>query len=379
MLTKRKYKQFFESAGPNQLFFRYFCVMDELYYQAVDLLKKLISTPSVSRDEATAASVIEEFIKSRGINTSRKGNNVWATAPDFAPEKPTLLLNSHIDTVRPNAAWTRDPYSPDEDDEGRLYGLGSNDAGASVVSLLAAFLYMCQKPRVYNLVFLASCEEEVSGREGIESAIPLLPPIDAAIVGEPTGMRPAIAEKGLMVLDIEVDGKAGHAARNEGINAIYRAIPVIERLRTFSFPKESETLGPVKISITQIEAGTQHNIVPPLCRMVADIRTTDAYSNEETLRILREAVPECRMTPRSTRLNPSCISAGHPIVRRLSMMGYEPFGSPTLSDQALMPWPSVKAGPGDSSRSHSADEYIYLSEIREAIAVYIQVLSGLTL
>ena len=248
-----------------------------------------------------------------------------------------------------------------------------------MVSLLAAFLYMCQKPRVYNLVFLASCEEEVSGREGIESAIPLLPPIDAAIVGEPTGMRPAIAEKGLMVLDIEVDGKAGHAARNEGINAIYRAIPVIERLRTFSFPKESETLGPVKISITQIEAGTQHNIVPPLCRMVADIRTTDAYSNEETLRILREAVPECRMTPRSTRLNPSCISAGHPIVRRLSMMGYEPFGSPTLSDQALMPWPSVKAGPGDSSRSHSADEYIYLSEIREAIAVYIQVLSGLTL
>lgn len=216
MLTNRKYKQFFESASPNQLFFRYFCVMDELYYQAVDLLKKLISTPSVSHDEATAASVIEEFIKSRGINTSRKGNNVWATAPDFAPEKPTLLLNSHIDTVRPNDGWTRDSYSPDEDDEGRLYGLGSNDAGASVVSLLAAFLYMCQKPRGYNLVFLASCEEEVSGREGIESVIPLLPPIDAAIVGEPTGMRPAIAEKGLMVLDIEVEGKAGHAARNEG-------------------------------------------------------------------------------------------------------------------------------------------------------------------
>lgn len=353
--------------------------MDELYYQAVDLLKKLIATPSVSRNEEDAALAVEEFISQRGIKPSRKGNNVWALAPDFDPDRPTLLLNSHIDTVRPTDAWTRSPFSPDVDDEGRLFGLGSNDAGASVVSLLAAFLYMAEEERTYNLIFLASCEEEVSGRDGIESVIPLLPKIDVAIVGEPTGMRPAIAEKGLMVLDIEVDGKAGHAARDEGINAIYRAIPVIEALRGFKFPNESSVLGPVKISVTQIEAGTQHNVVPALCRMVADVRTTDAYTNEETLSILRQSVPECRMTPRSTRLNPSSISHEHPIVRRLSMMGFEPFGSPTLSDQALMPWPSVKVGPGDSARSHSADEYIFLDEIREAIAIYVRLLTALPL
>jgi len=353
--------------------------MDELYYQAVDLLKKLIATPSISSNEEGAALAIEEFISRQGIKPSRKGNNVWALSPYYDPLRPTLLLNSHIDTVRPTDAWTRDPFSPYVDDEGRMFGLGSNDAGASVVSLLAAFLHMAEAERTYNLIFLASCEEEVSGRNGIESVIPILPKVDVAIVGEPTGMRPAIAEKGLMVVDIEVDGKAGHAARDEGINAIYRAIPVIETLRGFRFPNESSILGPVKISVTQIEAGTQHNVVPALCRMVADVRTTDAYTNEETLRILRGAVPECRMTPRSTRLNPSSISQRHPIVRRLSMMGFEPFGSPTLSDQALMPWPSVKVGPGDSARSHSADEYIFLDEIREAIAIYVSLLTALPL
>ncbi len=353
--------------------------MDELYYQSIDLLKQLISTPSVSRNEKVAADIIEDALKANGFHTYRKGNNVWSLSSDYSSERPTLLLNSHIDTVRPTEAWHRNPFSPEIDDSERLFGLGSNDAGASVVSLLAAFLIMDSKCRSYNMVYLASCEEEVSGHDGIESVIPLLPKIDVAIVGEPTGMRPAIAEKGLMVLDIEVDGKSGHAARDEGINAIYLSIPVIESLRDFKFPKNSQTLGPIKISVTQIEAGTQHNVVPALCKMVADIRTTDAYTNVETLEILRKNIAGCRMTPRSTRLNPSSINKSHPIVKRLELMGYEPFGSPTLSDQALMPWPSVKVGPGDSARSHSADEYIFTSEIREAIEVYIKVLTGLKL
>ncbi len=353
--------------------------MDELYYMAVDLLKQLISTPSVSKNEKDAADIIEKFLQTNECNTIRHGNNVWAIAPGYDPTLPTLLLNSHIDTVKPTEAWTRNPYLPEITEDGVLYGLGSNDAGASVVSLAAAFLHLSTIVRRYNLVYLASCEEEVSGRDGIESVISRLPKIDVAIVGEPTGMHPAIAEKGLMVLDIEVEGKAGHAARNEGINAIYRAIPVIEALRDFKFTKESPTLGPIKISVTQIDAGTQHNVVPPICKMVADVRTTDAYSNEETLAVLRAKITGCKMTPRSTRLNSSSIPHDHSIVNRLGMMGYEPFGSPTLSDQALMPWPSVKIGPGDSSRSHSADEYIKLSEIRDAISIYVKVLTGLNL
>lgn len=240
-----------------------------------------------------------------------------AVAPGYDPYKPTILLNSHIDTVKPVAGWTRDPYSPDEDeDTGRLYGLGSNDAGASLVSLIAAFAYMAGRPRTYNLVMLASAEEEVSGRDGIESTLKVLPKIDVAIVGEPTGMRPAIAEKGLMVLDGEVHGVAGHAAREEGVNAIYKAVNVIETLREMQFDKVSPTLGPVKISVTQIEAGTQHNVVPDICRFVVDVRTTDAYSNADTLEMMRARVPGCTLTPRSTRLNPSSIPAQHPIVER---------------------------------------------------------------
>ncbi|WP_290381604.1 M20/M25/M40 family metallo-hydrolase, partial [uncultured Muribaculum sp.] len=250
--------------------------MDELFYQAVDLLKQLISTPSISRDEAAAADIVEQFINNAGHQTRRHNNNVWTIADDYDPSRPTLLLNSHIDTVKPAPGWQHDPFTPQVDDENRLFGLGSNDAGASLVSLLAAYLFMSGKERSYNLVFLASCEEEVSGRDGIEAAIPLLPHIDVAIVGEPTGMNPAIAEKGLMVLDAEIDGVAGHAARNEGVNAIYQAMPVIETLRHLRLPKESATLGPVKISVTQINAGTQHNVVPSLCKMVVDIRTTDA-------------------------------------------------------------------------------------------------------
>lgn len=353
--------------------------IDELYYQAVDLLKELIKTPSVSREEKDAADIIERFLRQNNASTQRSGNNVWSISVDYDESKPTLLLNSHIDTVKPAAGWSRDPFCPEVDETGRLFGLGSNDAGASLVSLIAAYLWLQEQPRNYNIVMLASCEEEVSGKNGIESVIPLLPPISVAIVGEPTEMQPAIAEKGLMVLDGVITGKSGHAARNEGVNAIYRALPIVERLRTLTFPKESPTLGPVKISVTQIEAGTQHNVVPDLCKIVVDVRTTDAYSNVETLELICQAVQECRLTPRSTRLNPSSISIEHPIVERLVMMGAEPFGSPTLSDQALMPWQSVKLGPGSSSRSHTADEYICLDEIRSAIETYIKILNGITL
>ena len=351
--------------------------IDELYYQAVDLLKELIATPSISREENNAADVIERFFNDNGVTPHRHGNNVWCIADDFDENRPTLLLNSHIDTVKPASGWTRDPFSPDVDEEGKLYGLGSNDAGASLVSLIATFLYLNHCKRSYNLIMLASCEEEVSGKNGIESALPLLPPISVAIVGEPTNMQPAIAEKGLMVLDGIITGVSGHAARNEGVNAIYNALPIIETLRTLQFPKVSPTLGPVKISVTQIEAGTQHNVVPDCCKIVVDVRTTDAYSNIETLELIRQAVPQCELTPRSTRLNPSSISVEHPIIKRLELMEAVPFGSPTLSDQALMSWQSVKLGPGQSSRSHTADEFIHLDEIRNAIETYIKLLDGI--
>lgn len=347
---------------------------DELYYEAVDLLKRLIATPSVSRDETAAADIIEHYLNDNGHRPHRLNNNVWATAPGYDPSHPTLLLNSHIDTVRPVDGWTHDPFCPTIEDD-RLYGLGANDAGASLVSLMATFLFLSERDRDYNLIFLASAEEEVSGKNGLEAVIPCLPAIDLAIVGEPTGMRPAISEKGLMVIDAEVHGRSGHAARDEGDNAIYKSLGIIDTLRSLQLPIQSSTLGPVKISVTQIEAGTQHNVVPDLCRMVIDVRTTDAYSNTETLELMRHAAPDCIMTPRSTRLNPSSIPAGHPLVRRFAMLGLEPFGSPTLSDQALMPWLSVKAGPGDSARSHTADEYIHPDEIRHAISTYLTLLS----
>ena len=350
--------------------------MDELYYKSVDLLKQLITTKSLSREEVDAAQLIEEYFKLNGFAPRRHGNNVWAIAAGYDEAKPTLLLNSHIDTVKPVAGWVRDPFTPIEED-GRLYGLGSNDAGGPLVSLLATFIYLSSRPQSYNIVMLASCEEEVSGKNGIESVIPLLPPISVAIVGEPTEMQPAVAEKGLMVLDGVVQGVSGHAARNEGVNAIYETLGVIETLRNLKFKNESPTLGPVKISVTQINAGTQHNVVPDVCNIVVDVRSTDAYSNVETLDLIRKAVPQCELTPRSTRLNPSHISVAHPIVKRLELLGAKPFGSPTLSDQALMPWQSLKIGPGSSSRSHTADEYICLDEIRDAIEIYVKLLDGL--
>lgn len=353
--------------------------MDELFYKAVDLLKEMIAVPSVSRDEKAVADLVESHLVAEGFSPRRIGNNILI-GPTPDPAKKTLLLNAHLDTVPPADGWSTDPFTPVEDANGHLYGLGSNDDGASVVSLIAAFTALSSAEQPYNLILLLSAEEEVSGKNGIESIVPeLAGKIDFAVVGEPTGMRPAIAEKGLMVLDGEIHGRAGHAARNEGVNAIYKAIPVIDTLRTLSLPHISETLGPVKISVTQIDAGQKHNMVPDLCKIVVDVRTTDAYTNIETLDMIRQAVPDCTLTPRSTRLNPSGISAAHPFVRRAVRLGLEPFGSPTLSDQALMPWPSVKIGPGNSARSHTAGEYIRLDEIREAIELYVSLLSGLSI
>lgn len=346
-----------------------------MYYEAIDLLKGMIARPSFSRDEKEVADYLEETWKRAGHTPFRKGNNLWMSTL-IDPAKPTLLLNSHIDTVKPAAGWTHDPFSPDETDEERLYGLGSNDAGASVVSLYAAFYLLTQKEQPYNLIFLASSEEEVSGKEGLESVLPYLPPIHFAIVGEPTGMQPAVAEKGLMVLDCTCIGKAGHAARNEGINAIYLAMQEIEWFRTYQFPEQSEFLGPVKMTVSIIQAGTQHNVVPDRCQFTVDIRSNEFYPNEKLFELIREQV-HCDIKARSFRLNSSRTELDHPFVQRALMMGKTPFGSPTLSDQALMPFPSVKMGPGQSSRSHSADEYIELIEIREAIDTYVRLLDQL--
>lgn len=349
--------------------------MEELYYEAVDLLKEMIETPSFSREEKNVADLVANYMQKQALSVQREGNNVWAICPHFDAKKKTILLNSHIDTVKPVVGWTKDPFCAiDEDDA--IFGLGSNDAGASVVSLLHAFIHLIQKEQAYNLIFLASCEEEVSGKCGIELALTKLPPIEFAIVGEPTGMHPAIAEKGLMVLDCMSKGKAGHAARQEGVNAIYKAMKDIEWFSSYQFPKKTDLLGPVKMSVTMIEAGTQHNVVPDLCKYVVDVRSNECYSNKELLEFIQEST-DAEITARSFRLNSSSISVDHPFVQRVVMLGKTPYGSPTLSDQALMAFPSVKIGPGDSARSHTADEYILRSEIREAIESYIILLDNL--
>lgn len=350
----------------------------EFYYEAIDTLKGMISRPSFSRDEAAVADFLQQTWQAAGHTVHRKGNNLWIVSPGFDLNKPTVLLNSHIDTVKPASGWTKDPFNPEETEDEKLYGLGSNDAGASVVSLYAAFTQLIQKEQPYNLVFLASCEEEVSGKNGLESALADLPPITFAIVGEPTGMQPAVAEKGLMVLDCVSIGKAGHAARNEGINAITLAIKDIEWFTNYQFPEKSDFLGPVKMSVTIIQAGTQHNVVPDRCEFTVDIRTNEFYPNEKLFELIKEKV-NCEVKARSFRLNSTRTNLNHPFVQRAIMMGKEPFGSPTLSDQALMPFPSVKIGPGNSARSHAADEFIGLMEIREAIEMYIRLLDGLNL
>ena len=342
--------------------------------EAVGLLKTLIAIPSVSREEAQAADCLQRYIELQGMETGRKGNNVWCLSPAFDLKRPTLLFNSHIDTVKPVAGWRKDPFTPTESN-GRLYGLGSNDAGASVVSLLQVFLALCRTAQPYNLVFLASCEEEVSGSGGIECVLPLLPPISFALVGEPTEMQPAIAEKGLMVLDVTATGRSGHAARDEGDNAIYKVLDDVAWFRDYRFPRVSPLLGPVKMSVTQVNAGTQHNVIPDRCTFVVDIRSNECYTNEELFaEICRHIL--CEAKARSFRLGSSHAPEGHPLVQRAIELGRVPFGSPTLSDQALMPFPSMKMGPGKSSRSHTADEFIFIKEIEEAIGLYLSLLDG---
>lgn len=341
---------------------------------AVALLKTLIATPSVSRQEEKAAEVLAEAIRSYGFSHKREGNNVWITDPNFDTMRPTLLLNAHIDTVKPVNSWTREPFVPTIEGD-RLYGLGSNDCGGGLVSLLQTFRFLTSKPQRYNVIYLASAEEEVSGINGISRVLPFVPLISTALVGEPTGMQPAVAEKGLMVLDIIARGKSGHAARGEGVNAIYEALEDLEWLHNYRFSKVSDFLGPTQMNVTMINAGTQHNVVPDTCTMVVDVRTNECYTNQEVYEIIKSHL-KSEVSARSLRLSPSCIDTHHPLIRKAVSMGMQPFGSPTLSDQALMPFPSFKLGPGESSRSHSADEYIKISEISTAIDTYIKLLDG---
>lgn len=341
---------------------------------AVKLLKKLIATPSVSKSEADAARVIREQIKEYGFNGNVEANNTWIISKDWNDNKPTLLLNAHIDTVKPAATWSRDPFNPTLDGD-ILYGLGSNDCGGGLVSLLQLFRILSLKPQKFNYIYLASAEEEISGINGISRALPLLPKIDLAIVGEPTNMQPAIAEKGLMVLDVIAHGKSGHAARDEGINAIYEALSDLEWFRNYKFQKTSPFLGPTKMAVTVIHAGTQHNVIPDTCTMLVDVRTNEFYDNEEVFHFIdQHTKSECHA--HSFRLKSSRIDPEHPLIKRCISIGMVPFGSPTLSDQSLMSFPSFKLGPGESSRSHSADEFIKIEEIRNAIQQYANLLDG---
>lgn len=348
-------------------------MIETLQKDSLELLKNLISIQSFSKEEDKTADLIEQFLQDRQIKTHRKLNNIWAYNQYFDAGKPTLLLNSHHDTVKPNSGYTRDPYAPDVED-GKLYGLGSNDAGGCLVSLIATFLYFNeQKDLSYNICLAATSEEEISGNNGLECVIPDLGELEFAIVGEPTEMQLAIAERGLLVLDCTVTGKAGHAAREEGDNAIYKALNDIEWFRNYRFSKVSEVFGPLKMTVTIINAGSQHNVVPATCTFTVDVRVTDAYTNEEVLKIIRTNVG-CDVKPRSIRLKPSSIDKEHPLVQSGIALGRTTYGSPTTSDQALLSIPSVKVGPGDSARSHMADEYVYVDEVAEGIQLYIEML-----
>ncbi|MCL2413702.1 MAG: M20 family metallo-hydrolase [Bacteroidales bacterium] len=340
--------------------------------EAITLLKQLIATPSFSYEEEKTAQLIFDFLSEKGISPQRILNNVYACNLHFDESKPTLLLNSHHDTVKPTAAYTLDPFMPLEKD-GKLFGLGSNDAGGSVVALIQAFCHYYDKKMSHNLILAITAEEEVTGENGIELLLKHLPKIDCAIVGEPTQMKAAIAERGLMVLDCTAHGIPGHAARNEGDSALYHAIDDINWFRNFRFPKLSSLMGEVKMTVTQINAGTQHNVVPNECRFVVDIRPTDIYDNVEIVDIIRQHV-NCDIVPRSTKHVASCIDEKHRLVQTAITLGIERFVSPTTSDMVSMPFPAIKMGVGDSARSHRADEFVYIKEIDEGIQQYINFL-----
>jgi len=348
--------------------------IDILFHDSVQLLRQLISTPSFSREESETAALIGHFFAARGIAAQRVGNNIYARNEHFDPAKPTILLNSHHDTVRPNKGYTLDPFQPIEQ-EGKLYGLGSNDAGGCLVSLIATFLHFYPQQHLqYNLVLAATAEEEISGTGGVEMILPHLPPIDCALVGEPTQMQLAVAERGLMVLDCVAQGRAGHAARNEGENALYKALKDIQWFQQYEFEKNSELLGPCKFTVTSIETeNKQHNVVPSQSSYIVDVRVNEQYSFEEILTIIRQQVQSV-VTARSTRLRSTSIALDHPLVQAGLALGRSYYGSPTTSDKALMPFPALKMGPGDSARSHTADEFVYLKEIQEGIGLYIQLL-----
>lgn len=346
------------------------------FMDTVELLMNMIRIPSVSREEKDAADYLERWMKDNGFEARRLGNNLWMESGP-ADGRPTILLNAHIDTVKPASGYTRDPFTPEIED-GCLYGLGSNDDGGSLIALLETYSRLIQKEQPYRLIFSATAEEEVSGKGGLDLILPELGRIDFGVMGEPTGMRMAVAERGLMVLDCTAYGKSGHAARNEGVNAIYKAIEDIQWFKSHSFDRVSDFLGAVKMSVTQINAGTQHNVVPDKCTFVVDVRPNGMYANPELLELIKSSV-SCEVKERSTRIGSSHLPMDHPAVVRGLSLGLEPFGSPTTSNQALCHFPTLKIGPGDSARSHSADEYIRLDEIANGIETYVALLDGLRL
>jgi len=344
----------------------------------INLLRNLISVSSLSREEDQAAELIRKFIVAAGLNYDSKLNNTWVKNKYWKEGLPVILLNSHIDTVKPASGYTRNPFSPDIEN-GILYGLGSNDAGGALVTLLATFMHFSKMENLpFNLMYAATAEEEISGINGLECVLPHLGNIDLAIVGEPTRMQMAIAEKGLMVLDCVARGKSGHAAREEGVNALYKAIEDIERIRNYKFDQVSDILGAVKMTVTIINSGTQHNVVPDQCSFVVDVRTNEYYSNQKACEIIDQLI-ESEVTPRSFRLNSSGIPVSHPIVQRGIALGLTYYGSPTTSDQAVIPFTSIKIGPGDSARSHTANEFILISELEEGLKIYIGLLENLQL
>jgi len=349
-------------------------MIKDLTTKAIALLKQLIETPSFSTEEDQTALHTEAWFSAHDIPYKRTKNNVWAVNKHFDDSKPTLLLNSHHDTVRPNKGYTKDPFTAIVAD-GKLYGLGSNDAGGCLVSLLATFTYFYNRKNLnYNLVIVASAEEENSGANGLNSMLRIIPNIDVAIVGEPTQMHLAIAEKGLLVLDAKVKGTASHAAHPNDNNAIYNTIDVLQWFKNFTFERSSKVLGDVKMTVTQINAGKQHNAVPSEVDLVIDVRVNDKYTNEQVLNLLKDKAPCSSLEARSLRLNSSSIPIEHPLVKAGIALGRDTYGSPTLSDQAALSCPSLKLGPGDSTRSHTADEFIYISEIEDGIQLYIALL-----